>query len=257
MYTRCPECQTAFRIALAQLKAHDGLVRCGRCDSVFRADLHLFAPPSGEAGRPEEPAEAEAFIELEPDEEERAPDGQADIIPVMSDLSLLRPQRRLLRAVLGLVALIGLSALLLGQFAYFYRDEFAQIPAVRPALEQLCKPLACELATLGAGALPELVRTTIAPHPRYANALRIRATLANRTEQALHFPLMQVTLTDSNGKLLARRTFVARDYLESSSTAVQLGAHVVMQTLLDITNPDNKAAGYEVQLFSQQHARAD
>lgn len=256
MYTRCPECQTAFRIALAQLKAHDGLVRCGRCDSVFRADLHLFAPPSGEISQPEEAAEAEAYIELEPDAEGSAPEDRADI-PVMSDLSLLRPQRRLLRAVLGLIALISLSALLLGQFAYFYRDELAQIPSIRPILVQFCKSLQCELAALGTGALPELARTTIAPHPRYANALRIRATLANRTDQPLTFPWMQVSLTDSDGKVLARRTFAPRDYLEPSSTATQLGAHVVTQALLDITNPDNKAAGYEVQLFPQQHTRAD
>jgi predicted Zn finger-like uncharacterized protein len=255
MYTRCPECQTAFQITLPQLKSRDGLVRCGRCDSVFRADLHLFAAPAGEASQPAEVAESE-YIELDSGEAAPASELQPDI-PLMSDLSLFQPQRRLLPAALGFVALLALSALLLGQFAYLYRHELAQIPAVRPALVHLCEWLQCELAPLGANALPELVRTTIAPHPRYANALRIRTTLANRTEQALTFPLMQISLTDSNGRLLARRTFASHEYLETSSAATQLAPHVVTQTLLDITNPDNKAAGYEVQLFPQQHARAD
>jgi predicted Zn finger-like uncharacterized protein len=256
MYTRCPECQTAFRITLAHLKARDGLVRCGRCDSVFRADLHLFAPPSGETNHQEQAAESEMYIELGSGEDERRPEIRADI-PIVSDLSLFQPRRRLLSAALWLVALVGLGALLLGQFTYFYRHELAQISAVRPALVQLCEMLRCELASFRAHALPELVQTTIAPHPRYANALRVRATIANRTEEPLTFPLMQVSLTDSDGKVLARRTFTSHEYLEPSFVATELGPHVLAKTLLDVTNPDNKAAGYEVQLFPQQHARVD
>ena len=46
MYTRCPQCQTVFRITAAQLKARDGRVRCGRCQNVFRADEHLVERPA-------------------------------------------------------------------------------------------------------------------------------------------------------------------------------------------------------------------
>ncbi len=35
--TRCPNCQTAFRVTEAQLAAHRGKVRCGRCAFVFNA----------------------------------------------------------------------------------------------------------------------------------------------------------------------------------------------------------------------------
>ncbi|AMC33433.1 DUF3426 domain-containing protein [Janthinobacterium sp. B9-8] len=35
--TRCPNCQTAFRVTEAQLQAHRGKVRCGRCAFVFNA----------------------------------------------------------------------------------------------------------------------------------------------------------------------------------------------------------------------------
>ncbi len=37
MKTRCPDCQTTFRVTPEQLKARAGKVRCGNCQSVFNA----------------------------------------------------------------------------------------------------------------------------------------------------------------------------------------------------------------------------
>jgi len=37
MKTRCPDCQTTFRVTPDQLKARAGKVRCGQCQSVFNA----------------------------------------------------------------------------------------------------------------------------------------------------------------------------------------------------------------------------
>lgn len=41
MYTQCPNCDTAFRIGIPQLKAAQGKVRCGHCENVFNALLNL------------------------------------------------------------------------------------------------------------------------------------------------------------------------------------------------------------------------
>jgi predicted Zn finger-like uncharacterized protein len=37
MYTRCPECETVFRLSASALKKAGGRVRCGACDSTFNA----------------------------------------------------------------------------------------------------------------------------------------------------------------------------------------------------------------------------
>ena len=37
MKTRCPDCQTTFRVTPEQLKARAGKVRCGQCQTVFNA----------------------------------------------------------------------------------------------------------------------------------------------------------------------------------------------------------------------------
>ncbi|WP_110420765.1 zinc-ribbon and DUF3426 domain-containing protein [Burkholderia vietnamiensis] len=44
--TRCPHCETVFRLQQEQLTLHDGLVRCGRCRQVFGATRSLVPEPT-------------------------------------------------------------------------------------------------------------------------------------------------------------------------------------------------------------------
>lgn len=39
--TRCPACETQFKVASDQLRASEGWVRCGQCDEIFDAVAHL------------------------------------------------------------------------------------------------------------------------------------------------------------------------------------------------------------------------
>lgn len=49
--TRCPHCQTAFKVANDQLKLHAGLVRCGSCQQTFNAVENLL-PGEGQKPAP-------------------------------------------------------------------------------------------------------------------------------------------------------------------------------------------------------------
>ena len=44
LFTRCPECDTTFRVTDETLKKASGQVRCGRCASVFNAYAELHDP---------------------------------------------------------------------------------------------------------------------------------------------------------------------------------------------------------------------
>lgn len=57
MKTRCPDCQTVFRVTPEQLKARAGKVRCGHCQSVFNALDSLVEEQASVAPTP--PAVAE------------------------------------------------------------------------------------------------------------------------------------------------------------------------------------------------------
>jgi predicted Zn finger-like uncharacterized protein len=72
MFTRCPHCNTVFRIYAEQLAQAQGRVRCGICDSGFNALEYLsespsgFAAPAAVATDAEEPFELPEEIDFEP-----------------------------------------------------------------------------------------------------------------------------------------------------------------------------------------------
>lgn len=41
LITRCPACTTMFKVVPDQLRVSEGWVRCGQCDEIFDASLHL------------------------------------------------------------------------------------------------------------------------------------------------------------------------------------------------------------------------
>ncbi|WP_321849178.1 DUF3426 domain-containing protein [Burkholderia diffusa] len=56
--TRCPHCETVFRLQQEQLSLHDGLVRCGHCHQVFNASQSLVPEPALTEAAPAGPAAA-------------------------------------------------------------------------------------------------------------------------------------------------------------------------------------------------------
>lgn len=50
--TRCPHCQTAFKVANDQLKLHAGLVRCGSCQRTFNAVENLIPADGPKSSAP-------------------------------------------------------------------------------------------------------------------------------------------------------------------------------------------------------------
>lgn len=53
LFTRCPECETTFRVTDETLKRANGQVRCGRCASVFNAYAELRDPNAKSFDQPE------------------------------------------------------------------------------------------------------------------------------------------------------------------------------------------------------------
>src|ERR1700693_2232548 len=61
--TRCPFCETVFRLQPAQLALRRGLVRCGHCNEVFDASSSLFELAEGGDFSTAKPVAAAAAIE--------------------------------------------------------------------------------------------------------------------------------------------------------------------------------------------------
>lgn len=82
LVTRCTACATLFRVAQDQLRASDGWVRCGRCDTVFDALESL------ESLQDEQQSAPAHLVRSAP--EKGADDGQADAEPIDVEALLKR-----------------------------------------------------------------------------------------------------------------------------------------------------------------------
>lgn len=267
MHTRCPQCQTVFRVTAAQLKVREGMVRCGRCQHAFAADKHIVrkAPKPAPKGAPA-PARKRTG-----GKKTHAPDS-AKPTSVASDITHDRPEatfntqavpprpeappltHRLqikTRNIYWVAGCILLLFLVAGQALIFYGYEFARhAPELRSTVDMLCDPLPCRRLPLIDMRRMDLVETRVAPHPRYDKALRVKATLVNRAEIIQPYPLLEVSLIDSQGQLVARRTYPPREYL-SKPEVIQQGMppQLAINVQLDITSPNVQASGYEVLLL--------
>ncbi|MGE5466107.1 MAG: DUF3426 domain-containing protein [Ignavibacteria bacterium] len=85
MLTRCPRCQTTFRVTPDQLKARHGRVRCGHCQDVFDAlealieeprPVALSANEAAPESTPETPAPATPAVPIVPADASAASDIQ-------------------------------------------------------------------------------------------------------------------------------------------------------------------------------------
>ncbi len=265
MYTQCPACLTTFKVTPAQLAVRGGMVRCGICTAIFHAEQRLLQ------AKPEpEPADAAPAATPPPETDKRRAGknrrrsgrrrsdklrlldkklAEESAIPTVTRQPLFGHPRRRSSAVLWGLGSFALLLLLAGQFVYFYRNELATLPAWRPWLVDICLYAGCELRPLRDVGRIELLQTSIAPHPKYENALRIRATLVNRAAFRQAYPQMEVSLTSSAGHVIARRAFAPIQYSETPLEGA-LTPNVVATALLDITNPDGKAVGYEIRLVT-------
>lgn len=60
MTTKCPKCDTSFRVSDAQLQVAKGKVRCGSCLHVFKAEDHWVNPPAAQSAAKKTAGKAES-----------------------------------------------------------------------------------------------------------------------------------------------------------------------------------------------------
>ena len=264
LHSRCPQCQTVFRVTAAQIKVRDGMVRCGRCQHVFRADQHVVRKSASSTGSRQtkevvKAALAPARKRVTPKKTLAAEPGPAahSAAPFPPAENLRRPTplaalpRLRTRNVYWAAGCTLLVLLFAGQALIFYGHSFArQTPMLRPVVAALCDPLPCRKLPPIDMRRMDLVETRVAPHPRYDKALRVKATLVNRAESVQRYPVLEVSLIDSQGQLVARRTYRPHEYLNKPETIQQgLLPQVAVNVQLDITSPGAQASGYEVLLL--------
>jgi predicted Zn finger-like uncharacterized protein len=148
------------------------------------------------------------------------------------------------RAALGAAALLA-SVVLALQVAHHYRDTVAaRWPGLRGPLVAWCRIAGCRIEA------PRriddvLVESTALTRAAAQDAFILSVTLRSRSELTLALPSIDLTLTDANGRLVARRALAPRDLRAPEVIAPR--AEAPLQVMLSAGT--SSVVGYTVEIF--------
>jgi predicted Zn finger-like uncharacterized protein len=150
-----------------------------------------------------------------------------------------------MRAGLAGAAALGLVVLTL-QVAHTYRDLLvARFPATRVAMEPVCAALGCRIEA--ARSIDSLaVESSGLVRVEKSSVYKLQVALRNRAAIEVALPAVDLTLSDAQGKPIARRVLRAAE-LGVNEATLAAGREMNLQaTLQAATEP---VAGYTIELF--------
>jgi predicted Zn finger-like uncharacterized protein len=162
------------------------------------------------------------------------------------------PKVRLALTAVCLLSLLGL----LVQATHEYRDVVAaRFEATRPLLEQGCAMLGCRVgAPRALDADGVSVESSGLVRVEKTNTYKLNIALRNRAGLAVAVPALELSLTDAQGKLMARRVLRAADFGVTQASVPagrDLSLQATVQTAFATVNNEAQepVAGYTIELF--------
>jgi len=250
--TRCPICGTVNEVDAQQQAAQD-VVRCQNCGNaiVDDTDIELQDIRQNEAFTPD--------LELSLETEEAPDYATPSELPfsVPEDLPELEPsadaaldihrslqpkQRPRTPWWQTLLMLLLLCALIL-QSAWFTRAHWLHFPEAKP----LCEWIDCSIAQKTDVQAFRVIERQLQAAKDTPDALRLQVRFRNDATFAQPLPKLQLSLFDSGGVVLARRSFDASDYLIPVPAANTLAqAQEVFTIELLFEDPGARASGFKI-----------
>lgn len=255
MYTYCPNCSVVFQVSAAQLGKATGRVRCGECRQLYNVMDYLYEdlPAVREAvdavGSQAMHSQAARMggvdFEERVEDSDESPEPISTLPPLLASSSWER-QSLAGRDLFSLSA-IGVLLVLFGmQWTYFNRAGLAADPGWRPALEQFCTVLRCDLPLRVDLSQLAIIERDVRQHPVASGALLINAAFENRADFTQPFPVFEVSFTDMDGQPLAMRRFMPSEYLAANfDRSAGLPPHSPVQVVLEVQDPGDKAVSFQ------------
>ena len=213
--TRCPTCQTAFRVTSEQLLVANGMVRCGKCIGVFNAPEHQLASSTELSKDPKDPKEPK-----EPKESEKTPEA-AQPLPQLTELihnefTQQQPnpkQSKTVRTLVGRLAVTAVGALVLAaQIIYFTSADLSRNQDYRQALIDSCNYLDCKIAPFRDLSKLSINTFIIQSHPTQSGAVVVDMLIENKAQFRQPYPRIKVRFDDLQGQIVAQRIFSPAEY---------------------------------------------
>ena len=165
-----------------------------------------------------------------------------------------RRERSRVSPVLVAAGAFLLALLLLGQLAAAYRAEILVVfPQARPALGELCRIFRCTVDWPARHEHLVVVGTELQALPG-TPAFELTAVVRNRGNTTLALPAIELTLSDTLSRTVARRVFAPSEYLAGETDAearlaagLQAGADLTIRIAFEARGVN--AAGFVVYPF--------
>ena len=263
LFTRCPSCETTYRVTTQQLQASGGQVRCGHCQKIFDAFATLTA---------QEPLPAPQDPVIPPTQLDEIANNEQDLRPGFSAAPVSQkgkpaparpdpaatlyewefkmpgpPRRTALWTILAFVMVMGLVA----QAAYVFRTEtMVLLPQTRSYYALICESIGCAIG------LPKLsnylhieASDLKVVDPSHPNEIQLLLSVRNRAPVDLAYPAFELTLTNPMEQAVARRIFLPAEYLPPAMQTGGLKAGTELPLQLYLDTGAVRAAGYRLYLF--------
>jgi predicted Zn finger-like uncharacterized protein len=163
-----------------------------------------------------------------------------------------RWRRPRVRAALVVASIVG-AAGLVAQAAFEYRDLVAaRFTVARPLLERACTALGCTVEP--ARSIEGLaVESSGLVRVERSDIYRLSVALRNRAGIEVALPALDLSLTDSQGQLIARKVVRAAE-LGATQATIGAGREIALQATLQTATAAGAAApeaiaGYTIELF--------
>ena len=277
-FTRCPGCNTIFRVTAPQLELRAGQVRCGHCRTVFNglASLVSLAPqqhPQRRGPNYDDLALGPPTVTLrnaqalepapKPDVDERVE--PAIVAPLRREGAVndaerdyasrfswqeKRERQRVPSWIFGMSVPV-LVLLFAGQALFHFRDAIAaHWPKTKPMLIKLCEAAGCEVRALQDVAELSVEASDLQADPAHKGLLILSATIRNRAPYPLAYPYLELTLSDTQDQPVVRRAFAPSEYISGAADpAIGIAGNTELQVKLFIDASATMQAGYQVYLF--------
>jgi hypothetical protein len=252
---RCPQCGALFAIPREVLDQGSEGASCCRCGSLFSIDNGALLDPAEL-----DPAALSRLLKLRPEYEigHVAPDRDATLDPstrlqplptlpdpqAAFDRRLAEPEpRRRGFWVYSLLAVL-LAVALATQALWPHRDTvFERLPA----LQRVCQLVTCEPTVVHAPGEFRVLQRGIGPSDAADGWLKLRLSFRNDAEGRQHYPELQLSLLDNQGRVLVRRRLAPREYLSSApAPRAVLAPGEVVSVALDFRDPGRQATGFAI-----------
>jgi hypothetical protein len=139
-----------------------------------------------------------------------------------------------------------LIVLLIGQFLYFDRHRLMRYSEMQPVITALCKTLNCEIPVVRDTRKIDLLNRQLYTHPNAENALMINASMVNNAPYSQPYPMVELSLSDEQGNIVAARRFNPMEYLAiDEDPLAQMSPGSPVSITLEIADPGEHALAYE------------